>query len=469
MSGGAALSETATKEFEGVGLGDKRLDRRLSSIVERIADSPHESFPRLLRSEAELEAAYRFFNNDACTVEQILRPHKTATVGRCAREALVRIAHDTTAFSFEGDRQGLGPVAGKKRGFYAHCALAISGDESRAPLGVLGMTIFVRKDEELSKSRKIKQAASRKRRREDKECHRWPELVTRVNAEIDGRTTCIHLMDREADDYALFAELVTTGSRFVIRGRPNRRLRKGYPEHVQHELEKEPAVLVRTVPLGSRSKPNPNYKRRAERQATLHIRGASICLNKPQHAQSEHKYVELNVVQVFEPEPPRGEEPVSWTLYTTEPIGEPNEIVAVVDHYRARWRIEEYFKALKTGCSMQKRQLTTLDGLCRVLAVFIPVAWTLLLLRTLARLDAPPPAETMFNDVQLQILATVPENRKLPPKPTVEHAMLALADLGGHIRSNGAPGWIVLGRGFDELRQAERVWRAALVYAQREM
>jgi hypothetical protein len=29
--------------------------------------------------------------------------------------------------------------------------------------------------------------------------------------------------------------------------------------------------------------------------------------------------------------------------------------------------------------------------------------------------------------------------------------MLAIARLGGHIKNNGDPGWIVLGRGFDAL------------------
>ena len=29
--------------------------------------------------------------------------------------------------------------------------------------------------------------------------------------------------------------------------------------------------------------------------------------------------------------------------------------------------------------------------------------------------------------------------------------MLAIARLGGHIKNNGEPGWIVLGRGFQDL------------------
>jgi hypothetical protein len=38
---------------------------------------------------------------------------------------------------------------------------------------------------------------------------------------------------------------------------------------------------------------------------------------------------------------------------------------------------------------------------------------------------------------------------------------MALAALGGHLRSNGPPGWIVLGRAYDKLRVLERDWTAA--------
>ncbi len=39
---------------------------------------------------------------------------------------------------------------------------------------------------------------------------------------------------------------------------------------------------------------------------------------------------------------------------------------------------------------------------------------------------------------------------------------LALAALGGHLRSNGPPGWIVLGRAYEKLLILERSWLAAI-------
>jgi hypothetical protein len=37
----------------------------------------------------------------------------------------------------------------------------------------------------------------------------------------------------------------------------------------------------------------------------------------------------------------------------------------------------------------------------------------------------------------------------------------ALAALGGHLRSNGPPGWIVLGRAYDKLLVLEQGWAAS--------
>jgi hypothetical protein len=47
---------------------------------------------------------------------------------------------------------------------------------------------------------------------------------------------------------------------------------------------------------------------------------------------------------------------------TTEPIATEQQVAAVVDAYRQRWLIEEFFKALKTGCQYQQLQLESLRG-----------------------------------------------------------------------------------------------------------
>jgi hypothetical protein len=163
-------------------------------------------------------------------------------------------------------------------------------------------------------------------------------------------------------------------------------------------------------------------------------------------------------VRVFEPKAPRGENAIEWRLWTTEPIATADDILGIVDDYRWRWRIEEFFKALKTGCRMESRQLETHRALVNALALLAPIAWRLLRLRVFGKDDAARPASSVLTPVQLICLAGALRKKKkppLPPRPTARDAMRGVAALGGHLPRNGDPGWIILGRGLDDLLKIE--------------
>jgi hypothetical protein len=176
----------------------------------------------------------------------------------------------------------------------------------------------------------------------------------------------------------------------------------------------------------------------------------------------------LNVVTVQEADPPRGEKPVCWRLLTTEPIDSAVAIEGIVDHYRARWVIEEFFKALKTGCAFEKRQLESFRALVNALAIFSVIAWRLLLLRSVVRRSPEAPAEDALTARQVKVLQTVSKIRgpgvprvDIPStRPTAQDALYAVAQLGGHLKNNGWPGWQVLGLGYDSLLLVELGWIA---------
>ncbi len=155
---------------------------------------------------------------------------------------------------------------------------------------------------------------------------------------------------------------------------------------------------------------------------------------------------------------PQGCEPVEWRLWTTLPVETAEQILYIVDVYRARWLIEEYFKALKTGCALQKRQQESSDSLHNVLALLMPVAYRLLRMRHVARYSPQAAASTVLTSTQLEVLAALRPN--WPSAPTARDALLAVAALGGHIKNNGEPGWQVLGRGFRDLLILELGWQA---------
>ena len=455
-------------EFKGTDLGDKRLERRVLEILPRIAAAPGDSFPEQMASVAEREALYRFLANPKVTMEGLLAGHVRATHERIRGRSLVRVIHDTSPFRFAGDREGLGVIRGDTKGFFAHTSLAIAADETREPLGVLALLPYARLDEATMHRRGLtnteRQRLTVAKPREEKESSRWERQAKGVSAGLPEGTRAIHVMDQEADSYDLLGELLSAELDFVVRADPNRRTKDNYGASVI--VGKKPASLFRTVQLNPRAKHRHNtatLPARGERTAHLEVRWASITLSRQRHNQCEAGEIVINAVHVTEPNPPPGEPAVEWMLLTTEPVDSLEEATAVVDHYRARWIIEEYFKALKTGCKLESRQLTSFDGLTRALALFVPVAWHLLLLRHLGREEPSRPATAVLDVEQLLLLRALLDKRryKLPTVPTVRDVMLGVAALGGHIKNNGDPGWLVLGRGFTRFVEADEIWRMA--------
>ena len=281
---------------------------------------------------------------------------------------------------------------------------------------------------------------------------------------LGGRAEAIHVMDREADSYAIFATLSEQRRLFVIRSFQDRVLTSDGESHLRAAAKAARTTLRREVPLSPRPKiKGPKGKRhpaRRHRIAKLRFAAAKVELPRTGDARNfESASLRLNVVHVSEAKTPTGETPVEWFLLTNLPVDTPDEIAFVVDCYRGRWTIEEYFKALKTGCQYERRQLESATSLLNALAILAPVAWRLLLLRHLARGDEKSPAISALTPKQLEVLRAV-SRRPLPQRPSAKDAMLAVASLGGHLKSNGDPGWLVLGRGMHDLLLLELGWRA---------
>jgi len=240
----------------------------------------------MVKDASELEAFYRFFQNEEIEASTVLEPHRRAAVARCNEVPVVRVAHDTTKFSFMGEREGLG-LGGKGggQGFQWDASLAISGDELRTPLGVLTASSFI--DKERPEPIGLKKIKGRyethpevpptpKIRREQKRSARWFQAVQEVEG-LHSSARLIHVMDREADDFVLMAQMDGLGNRFVIRVKKTRRLGEDLSYDIEDRLQCARPRLFRTVPLSARKLPHVDprmrkfrtHQPRDEREATL--------------------------------------------------------------------------------------------------------------------------------------------------------------------------------------------------------
>lgn len=440
-------------EMAAANFADLRLGKRLGLMTHKLAAQPTASFPKAFTG-AELEAAYRFFSNPVVTPERILSAHVDGTRARSVAEGTVLVVHDSTKFSFrvDGKREGLGRLVTSGQTFFGHAALVLAGDGTRRPLGVGGLMTWARSEETTQR-----------------EHARWGELVDTTARHLHG-AALIHVMDREADDYALLAHLCANGHRFIIRSMHNRLIvpeSTGDVRKLDDAVVRIEGVVELDAKLSQRTDANrsPVQKRvhpsRASRVATLGIGATRVTLRRPApQSEALPDSLSLTVVRVWEPAPPPGQPAVEWILLTTESVETSEALVRVVDMYRARWTIEEFFKALKTGCAYEARQLGDYASLVNALAVFAPIACRMLALRTEARrMPDAPSADIVSNDEinVLRVLGRMP----LPAAPTARDVLLAIAALGGHIKYSGEPGWLTLARGCAELRTLTRGWRAA--------
>ena len=102
------------------------------------------------------------------------------------------------------------------------------------------------------------------------------------------------------------------------------------------------------------------------------------------------------------------------------------------------------------------------DSLCKVLAILAPIAWRLLYLRGLARQAPKGRATRAFSSTDLQLLCRASATRGCGRPKNIGDALALLARLGGHLKSNGPPGWHTLGRGYEKLLLLRIGWQLAI-------
>jgi Transposase DDE domain/Transposase DNA-binding len=455
-------------EYSSAKLGDPRRPKRVMKVADMAMGSPGASLLQQAGGDISVvEGTYRLFGSEMFGPEEVLAAHQERTADRAEAFDEVVVSHDTTSFEFKGEcpRDGLGPMCGQGQGMYAHYSIALS--RSGEPLGVLGLRVWRR-----GPTPKVKLHPRERGRDEDRESLRWHDAVHEVAERLEGKSQAIHVMDREADSYELLADLLEHEQRFVVRVSHNRLLGAGDPDgntHLYAAMAGTDVLLEREVQLSRKAKPKGSRAQRvaparAGRVASLRVRAGSfrIARNRDLPAYLPDS-LDLNFVEVVEEHPPEGATPVLWRLVTREPISTAEEVAAVIDLYRMRWTIEEYFKAVKTGCNFEKLQLESGRALVMALAIYSAVAWRLLLVRWMQRERPDAPASLVVTPTQLLLLGRHMKKirRPWPEQPSCRDALLAIAAIGGHIPNNGMPGWQVLGRGFHDLLLMEVGWHDA--------
>ena len=195
------MSKGIADELQGISLGDHRLNQRSRKVIEALAANPEASVNAATNGWADTQAAYRLFNNPNVSPEQILKPHREATMRRIREHPVVVLVQDTTELDYTGhpasDALGLNKVS--RLGFYHHVQLALTPDH--LPLGVVATESFDREPDTLGKQPRNDHLPS-----ENKESFRGLKGYREACALAQQcpQTKIISVADSEADLYDIF-------------------------------------------------------------------------------------------------------------------------------------------------------------------------------------------------------------------------------------------------------------------------
>lgn len=448
----------AVLELGGAQLGDLRRSQRLVTLATALAKHPDTSLPAACGSWTATKAAYRFLDNDAVEPDDILAAHRDSTLKRIAAYPMVLAVQDTTVYNFTTHRatRGLGPITRKTpgynepgAGFFVHSCLAVSPEG--VPLGLLGQHLWVRPEPD----GRAKRNQRRSRPTEDKESARWLNMLATSTEALPPTTRVVTVADREADIFDFFLEAVELQRDLLVRAAWDRRLREpdGYLWDAAEQAEVVGTLTI-TVPRADD---------RPSRTANLELRTARVQL-RPPHKRSSKVLppVVLSAVLAREANPPTGQAPIEWLLLTTQLVSSVAEASDCVRWYTHRWKIERYHYTLKSGCQVEELELEDIERLHRALAVYAVVAWRLLYLTYMARVEPQAPCTVVLSSSEWQALYCTIHRKKRAPQtpPDLQTAVLWIARLGGFLarKRDGAPGVKVLWQGYRRLQDLTAMW-----------
>jgi hypothetical protein len=419
------------EEFKDFDCGDKRLNRRFIEMTKVMALSPDETINKSMCDFADKKGAYRLFSNNKFTSEDIFKEHRNSTINRISNEKVVLGIHDSSFFSFNSKRsiKGLGNIGGKSgdkdtHGFIGHYSLAVGVND--VPMGIMNLTAWSRAYECPWNN----------------EGERWEEAFEEMEKHCPQNTKFIHLADREADQFELLYSSIEKKRDFIIRSKHDRIIENGdhylrwhlNKKKINHECQifhtKLKKVVDAVIKYGEIEFFDTGFKKNG--------------LN------SIKRKVKLNIVEIKTTKDIHKDDELHWILLTSLPVENYGDASKIVDYYKKRWHIENFFKVLKDGgCKVERASLRTFEKLEKYICLFSIIAWRLYHIKHMTELNPDEDADVAFTENEILVLK-FKNDISNDEKINVRTALRLVAKMGGFNgrKGDGEPGMVSLWRGW---------------------
>jgi hypothetical protein len=411
---------------------------------------------RLAKGDRALEVRFnRFLGNAKVTAERIIESWSDSTVAAVAGRHVLAV-QDTSEIHFNTTpqrRRGLGEIGkGNNHGVLLHPMLAVDADNGTC-LGLLSGQLWTREGRR-TVSHDLRELS-------DKESQRWISNAVATKSLLVGATMVTLLGDRESDIFALYASAAEQHYYVITRSMHDRKLTDSAGLYETSNAMAK--VEQRTVLLPARAQ-------RPARLAHLELRFGAVELARPQAKSLRHlpESLPLAVVDVREVNAGPGVEPLHWRLLTSHQVATADDAWRIVEWYKQRWIIEQFFRVLKTqGFRLEDSQIGTADRLLKLVAIAAKAAViTIQLLQ--ARDGGEQSAHIAFNATEVAALTALNQQlearskRLKNPHPSHHLAWAAwiIGRLGGWdgYRSSKPPGPITIKNGLEYFHAVAAGW-----------
>lgn len=439
---------------------DTRLAHRFRTLLEQLGNKTGDSIPLACQDWANTKAAYRFLSNENVNEADILAGHFQATRSRftAVSEGPILVLHDTSEFSYQrkqprqiGSTKSINSGRDKQGrlrvhtvcGILLHASLAVTTDG--LPLGLSSIKFWTRKKFKGTRALSKKINPSRIPI-EQKESIRWLENMSQSTELLGNPTRCVHIGDRESDIYELFCTAREIGTHFLVRTCVNRRAGEG-----DHTI----TDAMEGAPVMGQHRLEVRNDKGEESEACLDIKYSKLHVQPPIGKQKRYPALDLTVIHATERGTPDGRSRIVWKLITDLPIHSCEDAVEKLNWYATRWKIEVFFKVLKSGCKAEESKLRTAERLAKLISVLCIVSWRIYWLTMLNRTMPDAPATTALTDTEINLLDRLGKVtfKSQQQASTVSQYLLAIAKLGGYLSraSDPPPGNMVMWRGMSRL------------------
>ena len=384
------------KEFETLSFNSKRLEKRFKVAMSDISDQPSLSIWLAAGSRANAKAIYRMLANEKCSKESILSAHRDALNARSIGMPILLAIQDTMSVNYgtHSKTKGIGYNCEQSLGINVHSCVFFTPDG--IPMGMSSQSVITREN---CNSKEKTHQEKRLRPIEEKESYRWLESIQTASANAPDEAQLIHIADREGDIYELYAFAERIDERFVIRAIHDRIDTNNV--HIIQSLRDTAPVCktVVTVPANHKTKSK-------EREAVLSVQYQIFDIKRPhiRNGTEVEPTLQLTMLRLAEDSPPEGNNPIEWLLITNLDVKNADDALKIAGYYKQRWKIERFHFVLKSGCTIEKIQQRSVDGIELVIFMYSIISIHIMQLTFLARTAPEMPCDLIFDEIEWKLL-----------------------------------------------------------------